>query len=57
MGGAVQTEPAGTWPRWNSPGLAWADGLAAALVIGTLAGLLPAIRAARLSPTQAVLTV
>jgi putative ABC transport system permease protein len=39
------------------PPQAWAGGLAAALVIGTLAGLLPAIRAARLSPTQAVLTV
>jgi putative ABC transport system permease protein len=36
---------------------AWAGGLAAALVIGALAGLLPAIRAARQSPTQALLTV
>jgi putative ABC transport system permease protein len=36
---------------------AWAGGLAAALVTGALAGLLPAIRAARLSPTQALLTV
>jgi putative ABC transport system permease protein len=36
---------------------AWASGLGAALVIGALAGLLPAIRAARLSPTQALLTV
>ncbi len=34
-----------------------AGGLAAAVVIGALAGLLPAIRAARLSPTQALLTV
>jgi len=33
---------------------AWVGGLAAALVIGALAGLLPAIRAARLSPTQAL---
>jgi putative ABC transport system permease protein len=33
---------------------AWAGGLAAALLIGALAGLLPAIRAARLSPTQAL---
>jgi ABC-type antimicrobial peptide transport system permease subunit len=32
---------------------AWAGGLAAAIVIGALAGLLPAIRAARLSPTEA----
>jgi putative ABC transport system permease protein len=36
---------------------AWAGGLTAALVIGALAGLLPAIRAARQSPTQALLTV
>ncbi len=39
------------------PPEAWAGGLAAAVVIGALAGLLPAIRAARLSPTQALLTV
>jgi putative ABC transport system permease protein len=36
---------------------AWAGGLAAAVITGALAGLLPAIRAARLSPTQALLTV
>jgi putative ABC transport system permease protein len=39
------------------PTQAWAGGLAAAVIIGALAGLLPAIRAARLSPTQALLTV
>jgi len=39
------------------PAQAWAGGLAAALLIGALAGLLPAIRAARLSPTQALWTV
>ena len=33
---------------------AWAGGLAAALLIGAAAGLLPAIRAACLSPTQAL---
>jgi len=36
---------------------AWIGGLAAALLIGALAGLLPAIRAARLSPTQALWTL
>ena len=36
------------------PPEAWAGGLAAALLIGALAGLLPAIRAARLSPTRAL---
>lgn len=39
------------------PAEAWAGGLAAAVIIGTLAGLLPAIRAARLSPTQALWAV
>jgi putative ABC transport system permease protein len=39
------------------PPQAWGGGLAAAVIIGALAGLLPAIRAARLSPTQALLTV
>jgi putative ABC transport system permease protein len=36
---------------------AWVGGLAAAVAIGALAGLLPAIRAARLSPTQALWSV
>jgi len=39
------------------PPQAWAGGLAAAVIIGALAGLLPAIRAARLSPTRALLSV
>jgi putative ABC transport system permease protein len=39
------------------PTTAWAGGFAAALAIGALAGLLPAIRAARLSPTEALRTV
>ena len=36
---------------------AWAGGLTAAILIGAIAGLLPAIRAARLSPTEALRTV
>jgi len=39
------------------PAEAWAGGLAAAVVIGALAGLLPAIRAARLSPTQGLWSI
>jgi putative ABC transport system permease protein len=39
------------------PAEAWAGGLAAAVVIGAAAGLLPAIRASRLSPTQALWTM
>jgi len=37
------------WPTVIPP-LAWAGGLASALLIGAIAGLLPAIRAARMSP-------
>ena len=36
------------------PTEAWAGGIAASLIIGALAGLIPAVRAARLSPTQAL---
>jgi putative ABC transport system permease protein len=36
---------------------AWAGGLAAAVIIGAAAGLLPAIRAARLQPTEALWTI
>jgi putative ABC transport system permease protein len=39
------------------PPQAWAGGICAALVIGAIAGLLPAIRAARLSPTQALWSI
>ena len=39
------------------PTTAWAGGLAAALLIGALAGLLPAIRAAQLSPADALRSV
>ncbi len=36
------------------PTQAWAGGIGAAILIGAVAGLLPALRAARLSPTQAL---
>ena len=41
---------------WNTliPPIAIAGGLAAALIIGAIAGLYPAIRAARMSPTEAL---
>ena len=39
------------------PTEAWGGGIAASLIIGAVAGLIPALRAARLSPTQALWSV
>jgi putative ABC transport system permease protein len=39
------------------PAQAWAGGIGAAILIGAVAGLWPALRAARLSPTQALWSV
>jgi putative ABC transport system permease protein len=57
--GAVATAVYAHTKHWHTvvPAVAWAGGLAAAFAIGTLAGLLPAVRAARLSPTDALRTV
>jgi putative ABC transport system permease protein len=57
--GALATVVYAQTKNWTTvvPTLAWAGGLAAAILIGALAGLLPAIRAARLSPTEALRTV
>jgi putative ABC transport system permease protein len=59
MAGAVSTAVYAHAKGWEIviPPEAWAGGLGAAVLIGALAGLLPAIRAARLSPTQALWTV
>ena len=47
---------ASTQPGWvaDIPPLAWAGGFGAALLIGAVAGLVPALRAARMSPTEAL---
>jgi putative ABC transport system permease protein len=39
------------------PAQAWAGGIGAAIMIGAIAGLLPALRAARMSPTQALWSI
>jgi putative ABC transport system permease protein len=39
------------------PPLAWAGGFGAAILIGMVAGLLPALRAARMSPTEALWSI
>ena len=39
------------------PPLAWGGGLGASIVIGAIAGLWPALRAARMSPTEALWSV
>jgi len=59
LAGAAATAIYATTKDWAIviPPLAWAGGLGAALVIGAAAGLLPALRAARLSPTEALWTL
>jgi putative ABC transport system permease protein len=54
--GAASTAIYAHTQHWNTvvPTIAWTGGLTAALLIGAVAGLLPAIRAARMSPTEAL---
>ena len=54
--GALATAVYASTRHWSVviPPLAWGGGFASALAIGGLAGLLPAMRAARLSPTEAL---
>ncbi len=57
--GAAATAVYAHTKHWATiiPTEAWAGGIAASLIIGALAGLIPALRAARLSPTQALWSV
>ena len=57
--GAIATAVYALVKGWSVviPPLAWAGGFGAALAIGAAAGMLPALRAARLSPTEALRTV
>ncbi len=54
--GAAATAVYAHTQHWATviPTVAWVGGLASALAIGAIAGLLPAVRAARMSPTQAL---
>ncbi len=57
--GAASTAVYAHTKHWATiiPAEAWVGGIAASLIIGTVAGLIPALRAARLSPTQALWSV
>ena len=57
--GAAATAVYAHTKHWATiiPTEAWAGGIAASLLIGAIAGLIPAVRAARLSPTQALWSV
>ena len=57
--GALSTAVYAHTKHWATviPTEAWAGGITASLVIGAVAGLIPALRAARLSPTQALWSV
>ncbi|MGO9887643.1 MAG: ABC transporter permease [Solirubrobacteraceae bacterium] len=57
--GVVATAAYAHTKHWATviPTEAWAGGIAASLIIGAVAGLTPALRAARLSPTQALWSV
>ena len=57
--GATSTAVYAHTRHWATviPAEAWAGGIAASVIIGALAGLIPALRAARLSPTRALWSV
>jgi putative ABC transport system permease protein len=59
LAGAAATAVYATSKNWAVviPAEAWSGGIAAAILIGALAGLMPAVRASRMAPTVALRTV
>jgi putative ABC transport system permease protein len=57
--GVVSTAIYASTKHWGVviPPLAWGGGIGASVVIGAVAGLWPALRAARMSPTEALWSV
>jgi putative ABC transport system permease protein len=57
--GAISTAVYASTKGWAIvvPPLAWGGGFGAAVLIGAVAGLFPALRAARMSPTQALWSI
>ena len=59
LAGAAATAVYASWKGWSVviPVEAWSGGIAAAILIGAFAGLMPAVRASRMSPTVALRTL
>ncbi|HEX6548511.1 MAG TPA: hypothetical protein VF134_07205 [Candidatus Dormibacteraeota bacterium] len=59
LAGAAATAVYPGWKGWAVviPVEAWSGGIASAILIGALAGLMPAVRASRVPPTVALRTV
>jgi putative ABC transport system permease protein len=59
LAGVVATAVYAATQGWDVvvPALAWGGGFGAAILIGAVAGLMPALRAARMSPTEALWSV
>jgi putative ABC transport system permease protein len=59
LAGAAATAVYASWKGWSVviPVEAWSGGIAAAILIGAFAGLMPAVRASRMPPTVALRTV
>lgn len=57
--GAISTAIYASAKGWqvDVPPLAWGGGFGAAILIGVIAGLMPALRAARMSPTEALWSI